>query len=836
MQDLDILAMSFINPNSMPSMLFDIYDVSNFNLNLVNVNISGNVHMAISAMDSYGININISDSTINTLIAAIDFSGIEQSNVYVDNTVLYGLIPIMWSDNQYSSLRIRDSEIIITDFEDETGIGFWNDGSYESDFEFTNVDFYTENILPSAIIVSESTITGQTIDFNGCTFEVNQAVYNDLFVADMNTDYWIYSSKVIFKEGITSIPDMAFGNTDFSDYVFPSTLISIGNNAFENNGFLSEVILPEGLTTVGSYAFSGCNNLSSAYIPQSIITVKEYAFTNNNDTLTIYLSEGIDFTDFYELWYNESYTLEYDVKGIVIEGGITYVGFSDGYGAVIGYDGETKDVEIADTIQIGLDTFIIGEISPYVFSMNLSLETIIIPNTILFIGKGAFAESNVLRAVTILPGSQLLIISDEAFIACTKLESFILPESVQEIGYYAFAFNNSLSSFEFLGTSSLTTIRSGTFVEAFQLRSIVIPASVLTIEEQAFANCYSLASLEFATGSNLFSIDTRAFYNNFSLTSVNIPASVFQIGERAFSNNYSLTEVTFDSGSGLYSVGWYAFAYNDSLVNITLPDSVGSIGDYAFKYCTSLETFRIPLALTTLRTRLFDGNISLVNVIFPEGSIVTTIGSGVFANCDALITIALPDSLTTIGTEAFTNCDNLAFIELPDSVTLIDDRAFYRCSKLLVFNISEDSNLTTIGTYAFAETYLLGSIFLSDTITMIEAYAFYLDYQLIINGEAVSEPTSWDVSWNNNGAQAFNIHWAINHRTMTIDLDNGDPAIIYFEKIGTTLIEPDTPVKTGYTFVGWNYYDEASTNWLPYVFGVMPETDIDVIAIWEVAP
>jgi hypothetical protein len=93
------------------------------------------------------------------------------------------------------------------------------------------------------------------------------------------------------------------------------------------------------------------------------------------------------------------------------------------------------------------------------------LETITIPEGVIGIHEGAFANCKQLRSVT-LPES-LKVIGDESFKGCSSLTSITIPQGVVRIGDEAFT-----------GCSSLS--------------SIVIPQGVTVIESEAFAKCSQL--------------------------------------------------------------------------------------------------------------------------------------------------------------------------------------------------------------------------------------------------------------------------------------------------------------------------------------------------------
>ena len=81
----------------------------------------------------------------------------------------------------------------------------------------------------------------------------------------------------------TAIGEYAFYNcSGLASLELPSTLLTIGNNAFDGcNGMTGSLVLPSSLTTIGQYAFRGCNKLTgSIVVPESVTSVGRDAFTN----------------------------------------------------------------------------------------------------------------------------------------------------------------------------------------------------------------------------------------------------------------------------------------------------------------------------------------------------------------------------------------------------------------------------------------------------------------------------------------------------------------------------------------------------------------------------
>ena len=91
-----------------------------------------------------------------------------------------------------------------------------------------------------------------------------------------------------------------------------------------------------------------------------------------------------------------------------------------------------------------------------------------------------------------------------------------------------------------------------------------------------------------------------------------------------------------------------------------------------------------------------------------------------FADCNSLNEIVLPNSIESIGRRAFLNCQALKKFQLPDSIETIADYAFYSCSQLKSLSISAK----TIGDYAFSFCSELESVNFSDKLEIIGDESF----------------------------------------------------------------------------------------------------------------
>lgn len=78
---------------------------------------------------------------------------------------------------------------------------------------------------------------------------------------------------LVLQEGITRIGSHAFdGFKQLQDIVFPTTLMSIGFEAFSNCSSLLTVVFPQGMPLAldGGYCFSDCKALKYVYIPDNV--------------------------------------------------------------------------------------------------------------------------------------------------------------------------------------------------------------------------------------------------------------------------------------------------------------------------------------------------------------------------------------------------------------------------------------------------------------------------------------------------------------------------------------------------------------------------------------
>jgi hypothetical protein len=177
-----------------------------------------------------------------------------------------------------------------------------------------------------------------------------------------------------------------------------------------------------------------------------------------------------------------------------------------------------------------------------------SFCSVVIPSSVVVMGKQSFYRFESLESVTFESGSRLEQSEESAF-RRSGLRSISIPSSVVVLGKESFCWCESLESVTFESGSRLERIEESA-VGWSGLKSILIPSSVVVLCIQSFYRCESLESVTFENGSRLERIEESAFSGS-GLKSILIPSSVVVLGKESFSWCGSLESVTFGNGSRL---------------------------------------------------------------------------------------------------------------------------------------------------------------------------------------------------------------------------------------------------------------------------------------------
>lgn len=214
-----------------------------------------------------------------------------------------------------------------------------------------------------------------------------------------------FTGSLTIPEGVTEIADSAFGaGIPLKKYgmftgtlTLPSTLKTIGAEAFAYTDFSGELLIPDGVTSIGANAFKECDGFGGLLsLPDNVKTVGESAFYLCKGFTGLKLSASL--TKIEERSFAHMYGLKTEV---VIPEGVTEIGES-------------------------------------AFSCS-HMPSVRFPSTLKKIGKQAFYLTfGLTNYSTITFPNGLEVIEDEAFDSCYFKNAVVLPASIKSIGEKVF--------------------------------------------------------------------------------------------------------------------------------------------------------------------------------------------------------------------------------------------------------------------------------------------------------------------------------------------------------------------------------------------------------------
>ena len=484
--------------------------------------------------------------------------------------------------------------------------------------------------------------------------------------------------EIVVPSTVTSIGDNAFHSANFPRTLDFSKISSIGASAFEKNSALQQLSHLPDRVAIGQSAFDGCSNLSGSVTLPKGATVSAYAFRN---------------TKIEELVVNEGITVKweqyYSLRRYYIFDGcssLKKITFTDG------------TTTIPDHLFCG--------------SQIASEATFKIPSSITEIGEGAFQDCNISQSIDFsnvsniglhaFDGSQLsgtVVLKKDATVGAyafqnTKITELVINDGIKtnhEQYYYQtryYIFNGCSSLMKITFTDGTTTIPDHLFCgsKIAERATFEIPASITNIGEGAFQNCNISQSINF---SNVSNIGLHAFDGS-QLSGTVVLKKDATVGAYAFQNT-KITELVINDGiktnhEQYYNqTRYYIFNGCSSLKKIIIAEGTTKIADNLFRQSgmASDVDISVPISLTEIGAGTFQDTNIPTSFDFRN---IAKIGSSAFQNNTGLTgDIDLPQCLTlgeycfyntkltkatlgkaeNIGQRVFANCANLEQVNLP---------------------------------------------------------------------------------------------------------------------------------------------------------------------------
>ena len=601
-------------------------------------------------------------------------------------------------------------------------------------------------------------------------------------------------NTVIVDDGVTNIASRMFaGCSGLVQVAMPSSITTIGEDAFEGclefsrleiadigawtqisfdgaidtsydlylNGVrMREIVIPDNVYAVSAWAFAGCTSVEEVVLSEGLDMIGKGAFQGCDNIFRVTLASTLTNLG------------DFDLRDIEVPGSQNVEGFRVVNGWVLGYENDSVS-------RLEIPEGCIG-IAPYALSDFWDLEEVEFPESLKYIGYGAFKNDTCLDNVTIPNGVEY--IDGEAFKNCTYLRDVVIGSDVKKIGNEAFA-------------------------NCTQLAALTIPDGVAEIGDCAFSNCWRMLSIK-------------------------MPFNLETIGENLFTSCSSLAGVSVSSGK--FTMGQLLGARSGSITSAVILDGETTICSNAFSNCSLLETVSIPEGVTNIQAEAFRNCSKLRDVALPET--LEKIEHQAFYGCSYLGAIVLPDSVTVIGNGAFRSCSTLNSVTLSRNLIEVPDYAFYGCNTLV--SIVVPSSVTRLGAYLsnkLTSLYFLGNAPAYDANAYASLPSNAKTY--VVQGSRGWDgiPSSRDLpsSWIGRGITT----WTPNRFYATFDANEGqfpDHSATYAcEQITDTsyAIPPFEPTRTAYAFAGW-WTDRTAGAQVKATTRVNETRDITFYAHW----
>ena len=312
---------------------------------------------------------------------------------------------------------------------------------------------------------------------------------------------------------VTTIKEKAFANCSLNSIVIPSSITKICSEAF-SYGSVSSVKIKD--------LAAWCNINFESYFYTNPLTNASHLFLNDEEIHDLVIPDGVK-----TITKNAFYQFR-GLTSVKIPSSVTNIEYE-----CFAYCSEIKNIEIGDSTSQEASTVLGGRI----FYMCNNVDSVVLGNNIVEIGRDAFNNCKGLRSI-VIPNS-VKKMGSHVFLGCENLESVLLSENLKSIEWASF--------------SSCTN-----------LKSIIIPDSVELLGESAFSNCQKLTEVKFP--SNLKKIDWCVFQDCIGLTSIEIPELTHTIYICAFDGCSNLKTVTI--GKSMKDIHNAAFANCPALEEI----------------------------------------------------------------------------------------------------------------------------------------------------------------------------------------------------------------------------------------------------------------------------
>lgn len=423
--------------------------------------------------------------------------------------------------------------------------------------------------------------------------------------------------------------------TSTSEYVVvPKTVNAIAGSSSKNmfgstsDSTLKYITLHRNTITIGSFALYGCKTLTGISHSDGVVAIGEFAMSNCVELVKYRFAPFTQSVGVYAFAYDaklgsisnfENTSVSQISDCMFLECSSIYEIMLPNTIIAVGDGAFSGCLKLASIDLSKTKTATIGA-KGFAYCENLS--TIQLPSTLTIIDEAAFIEDKNLRSVQNLEKTIVSTIGIRGFEGCSNLSSIKLPQTLSSLGESAFDGCSNLSSVSGFENTAVTTLEIRTFANCSSLLTLSLARGLTGIKREAMIGCSVLRNLDTLSTTKVAKIGDKAFKDTAGLTSISLPTSTFvSFGQNSFENSGIQKINNLKNCSKFKSFGASSFM-NSSLKEIEFPNCSFAIEENAFKNCTSLAkaTFNSKTAPSAQETS-FEGTTSALQVYIPNGSI-----------------------------------------------------------------------------------------------------------------------------------------------------------------------------------------------------------------------
>ncbi len=404
------------------------------------------------------------------------------------------------------------------------------------------------------------------------------------------------------------------------------------------------------------------------------------------------------------------------------------------------------------------------------------------------------------------------LVEDNQFSRLERAEDFLYfhgDDGVLLVGYFGqdttmelpiYTSSYAVSEYAFHGTSVKNfRIASGTtdftFLSKLDLEGVYYQGDL-----QAWC------SLTWASGEgNPLASGARLFVENDTLVegtvSIDFNVQAYALYQYAHIQTLTLTE-------NCKSVGAHAFRGCANLENVVIEDNgITVLPEGVFADCVALESVDLGNSITQIGAEALYRAVALKAITLP--SLLNEIGYRAFYKAEALAEIVIPAAVQTVGVESFAYCSKLAKLEMQEGLKTIDTSAFCYCIELQTVTIPD--SVTTLGEGTFRNCSELQFVYIGDNVTAIPFRTFYGSGKVatIIMGNKVKHIGNYSIyaGWTRDNPTIIYFkgteteYKAIRKEDILLNNANGNREILYY-----SATQPSGSTASQY----W-YFDQANT-------------------------